>query len=74
MLNTGFNPNCLDLGMACLQGAGDVRDRPRGWSLAHLAAALGRAAALAVLLSHGASAAGQGSMSTSCTSDCWHRR
>ena len=51
--------------MACLQGAGDVRDRPRGWSLAHLAAALGRAAALGVLLSHGAPAAGWGSMTAS---------
>lgn len=48
--------------MAWLQGAGDVQDRPRGWSLAHLAAALGRAAALGVLLSHGAPAAGWGSI------------
>ncbi|KAK9842348.1 hypothetical protein WJX81_007989 [Elliptochloris bilobata] len=39
------------------QGGGDVRDRPRGWSLAHLAAALAHPAALAVLLRHSAPAA-----------------
>ncbi len=41
-----------------LQGAGDVLDRPRGWSLAHLASALARPAVLAFLLAQGVPATG----------------
>ena len=55
-----YKAKCDTWGAAWLQGGGDVQDRPCGWSLLHLAAALGHAAALAVLLSHGAPAAGRG--------------
>ena len=33
-----------------LQGGADVAERPRGWSLLHLAAALGQEAAVSFLL------------------------
>lgn len=52
---------CWPYGCACawlLQGAGDVLDRPRGWSLAHLASALARPAMLAFLLAQGVPATG----------------
>ncbi len=41
-----------------MQGGGDVLARARGWSLVHIAAALGHAAVVDLLIARGASATG----------------
>ena len=49
------HPSCCphsqaSVGLCTLQGGADVADRPRGWSLLHLAAALGQEASVSFLL------------------------
>ncbi len=42
-----------------LQGRADLQDRPQGWSLLHIAAGMGQAAAVRFLLAKGADPAGE---------------
>ena len=42
-----------------LQGRADLEDRPQGWSLLHIAAGLGQAAAVRFLLAKGADPVGE---------------